>query len=127
MVNHYLHAGTSVKLAQESITFSCDTGSGVQSQSYPRTTDPFYNTAINIKSVGTTSITPDSATFEPRSGILTVTLNSHGLTGGDLIKLDDGAITFTCLLDNNATTHPYPRPGDSALSLIHISEPTRPY
>ena len=114
MVNHYLHAGQSVKLAQESITFSCDTGSGAANGSYPRTTDPYYDTAINIKSVGTTTITPDNATYEPRSGELTLTVNSHGLTGGDLIKLDDGAVTFTCLLDGDKTTHVYPRPSDPA-------------
>ena len=53
-------------------------------------------------------------TYSPTVGILTVTANNHGFSNGDLVKLEDGAITFSCDLDNRATTHPYPRYGDPA-------------
>ena len=42
------------------------------------------------------------------------TSNSHGLQVGDLIRIDDAAITFTCSKDSNATNHPYPRNTDPA-------------
>ena len=53
-------------------------------------------------------------TYNPATGDLTITSNSHGLVVGDLIRIDDGGITFTCAKDSNASTHPYPRSTDPA-------------
>ena len=37
------------------------------------------------------------------------TASAHGLSVGDLIRINDGGITFTCATDSNASNHPYPR------------------
>ena len=109
-------------------TFSAVVGS---SKGYPH----FYNSAIhfyersraNAVEVGTgttggyTSFTASpGTTYNPNTGILGITTASHGLSVGDLIRIDDEAITFTCSQDGNSTNHPYPRATDPALSLIHI-------
>ena len=111
MTGHRLLAGTSIRLAPNSLTFTCTQGGG--NQTYPRTTDPFYNKSINIKSVGTSNVDdPDTASYNPNNGILTLDINNHGLSAGDLIKFEDGAITFKCQLDNEISVHAYPRSTD---------------
>ena len=59
------------------------------------------------------SITPQSGTtYNPQTGILSVTASSHGLTTGDLVTITDESLTFTCAQDNHTTTHKYPRSTD---------------
>ena len=54
-------------------------------------------------------------TFTPATGVLDViTTTAHGFSNGDLIKLEEGAITFSCAQDSRATSHAYPRSGDPA-------------
>ena len=67
---HNLTAGTSIKLATESLTFSCGYGGATgpaAEKSYPRSNgnDPFYDTAINIASVTETTITLQVLTTIP--------------------------------------------------------------
>ena len=57
-------------------------------------------------------------TYNPATGDLSITSNSHGLAVGDLIRIDDGGITFTCAKDSNATNHPYPRSTDPASNKV---------
>ena len=94
------------------------------SKGYPH----FYNSAIHYferardgaieVDTGTGGYTNFTAatgtTYNPANGELVITSNSHGLSVGDLIRIDDMAITFTCSKDNNATNHPYPRNTDPA-------------
>ena len=94
------------------------------SKGYPH----FYNSAIHyferardnaIEVVtgtgGYSQFTAASGTtYNPATGDLSITSNSHGLAVGDLIRIDDGGITFTCAKDSNATNHPYPRSTDPA-------------
>ena len=94
------------------------------SKGYPH----FYNSAIHYferardgaveVAVGTGGYTNFTAatgtTYNPANGELVITSNSHGLSVGDLIRIDDLAITFTCSKDSNATNHPYPRNTDPA-------------
>ena len=54
---HSLTAGTSIKLANDSLTFTCARDGHATNHAYPRSTDPYYDTAINIKSVTSTTIT----------------------------------------------------------------------
>ena len=70
---------------------------------------------------------------------MVITVNSHGFTTSDQIRIENESLTFTCTKDSNTTIHSYPRENDpfvrrwlritavTDLSLIHISEPTRPY
>ena len=94
------------------------------SKGYPH----FYNSAIHYferardgsieVAVGTGGYTNFTAatgtTYDPANGELVITSNSHGLSVGDLIRIDDMAITFTCSKDSHATNHPYPRNTDPA-------------
>ncbi len=94
------------------------------SKGYPH----FYNSAIHyferardgaievaVGSGGYTNFTAATGTtYNPATGDLSITSNSHGLAVGDLIRIDDMAITFTCSKDSNATNHPYPRNTDPA-------------
>jgi len=53
--------------------------------------------------------TPSDATYVPTTGELTLTITGHPYVPGDLIKFDEGAITFRCGADDFATDHAYPR------------------
>jgi hypothetical protein len=55
--NHDLTAGTSIKIAANSLTFTCDQDNNATNHTYPRASDPFYDTAVNIQSVTGTTIT----------------------------------------------------------------------
>ena len=67
--------------------------------SYPRTTDPYYDTSIPIVSttsdtitvnVGISSLvyhTPTDATYNPANGDLVVTIGSHKLMVGKNVKI----------------------------------------
>ena len=60
--SHSLQAGDKIKLAEESIVFTCDLDNNTSEHAYPRSTtatgsDPAYATAIEITSVDATSIT----------------------------------------------------------------------
>ena len=55
--SHTLTAGTSVKIANNSLSFTCANDNNTSVKTYPRPSDPYYDTAINIDSVGTNTIT----------------------------------------------------------------------
>ena len=67
---HNLTAGTSVKLKEESLVFSCGFGGATGAaaeKAYPRSNgnDPFFNTSIEIQSVTATTITLQVLTTIP--------------------------------------------------------------
>ena len=48
--------------------------------------------------------------YDSATGILTLGMKTgHGVGAGDYIQIKLSSISFTCLLDNHATTHSYPR------------------
>ena len=118
-------------------SYSVDTVVGVKefstvvgsSKGYPH----FYNSAIhyferardNAVEVitgtgGYTSFTATTGTsYNPANGDLVIkTASAHGLSVGDLIRINDGGITFTCATDSNGSLHPYPRSTDPASNKI---------
>ena len=118
-------------------SYSVDTVVGVKefstvvgsSKGYPH----FYNSAIhyferardNAVEVitgtgGYTSFTATTGTsYNPANGDLVIkTASAHGLSLGDLIRINDGGITFTCATDSNGSLHPYPRSTDPASNKI---------
>ena len=135
--SHSLTVGTSIKLAANSLTFTCAQDGGGSEHSYPRSSDPAHNTAINITAVSATTITvnvlntipstnttthtfvpntgytPTAAGYDPQTGVITFTLANHGFAAGDFIKIADNSLTFTCMEDNDGTcllyTSPSPR------------------
>ena len=67
--SHTLTAGTSVKITNNSLSFTCANDGNRSVKTYPRPSDPYYDTAINIDSVTSTTIT------------LNVGTNTGNLTG----------------------------------------------
>ena len=112
--SHDLKQGTNIKIAEESLQFTCDMDGGSTNKSYPRKTDPVYSKGTSIVSVGATTFTADSAGYDPQSGVLTlgIDLASQNFANGDKILINDSSITFTCNKDGNTTNHPYPRSTD---------------
>ena len=99
------------------------------SKGYPH----FYNSAIHyferardnaVEVVsgtgGYSSFTATTGTsYNPANGDLVIkTASAHGLSVGNLIRINDGGITFTCATDSNGSLHPYPRSTDPASNKI---------
>ena len=59
-----------------------------------------------------TSATISTATYIPSTGVLTLHSTGHGLSNGDRIKIEANSLTFTCAKDNHTTDHSYPRVTD---------------
>ena len=134
VANHGLLAGTNtVSIAQSSIVFRCAMDDNATLHSYPRATDPYYDTAISIASttvntltlqVGISSLKYDdvsAATYNAATGDLVMTVGAgHSLTAGRNIKIAQNSLTFTCARDAHATEHSYPRKPDPGYGGIPI-------
>ena len=111
--SHNLKKGTSIKLDDNSLTFKCAQDNFVSPHTYPRPgTDPYAGTAIEITDVGSSYHTATDADYNPANGIIEIKVPNHGFANGDKIQISDGALTFTCGMDNNASEHSYPRSSD---------------
>ena len=92
------HAGDSVRLAPDALTFRCDADGQASDHVYPRS--------------ATTQHTPSDVVYNPNTGNLKFTVNNHGFLPHSYVKIADNSLTFTCAKDDNATGHLYPRPTD---------------
>jgi len=111
--NHDLFENTSIRLADNSLTFTCTSDGNVSNETYPRSgSDPYAGTTINIDAVGTDSFDIDDAVYVPSTGVLTLTVVGNSFVNGDKIRIEDESIVFTCGLDNDVTEHAYPRSSD---------------
>ena len=132
-----------VRIANGALKFTCAKDGHVTKHDYPRATDPASQRALTVTNVTTDTfdvkildITPSTITTVHTFVSAVANSVTHG---GDYVQIVDNSLTFTCSKDSNATQHSYPRPGTDpkagksiaitavSLSLIHISEPTRPY
>ena len=65
------------------------------------------------RTAGGTLTATTGTTYTGSTGILSiVTTGAHGLSNGNTVTIANNSLTFTCSLDNNATTHSYPRSTD---------------
>ena len=113
--SHGFSNGDYVKIAENSLTFTCDKDGNVSSHTYPRTTDPIYNQWVAIANKTTN-------TFEIQVGISTAGNYAHTYTGGtatNAVKKATGwvgivteSLVFTCAQDSHTTNHEYPRTTD---------------
>ena len=69
---HNLRRGTAVKIATNSITFRCAQDDYATDHSYPRTTDPNYNTAVTI-----TDVTDDTITVQTLASTPSTNTSNH--------------------------------------------------
>ena len=141
--NSVSFATSTVRIANESLRFSCNYGGG-GTAAYPRSTDPIGTRGrqrdIPVEAVSTDTITvnalngttptntdthaweglstyqftPEDVIYRHWDGQLIIKLTGHELYKGDRIKLATGSIKMTCLEDDFATQHSYPRQGDPA-------------
>ena len=76
-------------------------------------THQFISATAGIQKSGSPAIQPESGTtYNPSTGILSVTATSHGLSTNDLVTIQDGSLVFSCAQDSFQTLHPYPRSTD---------------
>ena len=135
---HTLKAGERIRLDPLSLKFSCGFGGATGTaaeKSYPRSTDPYYNTAIPIQSVTDTSITLQVLTTVPSTNTDPHTFVSatagavksggfyphtyvssiaKGVRATKSMKIDTNSLTFKCSKDNFIGNHTYPRTTDPA-------------
>ena len=147
--------GDRVKIAPDSLSFTCDLDGDSVTKTYPRTTDPYYDKWIGVQKIdannirvqvgkagtdvsthafvsatstavtratvyndtGFTKHTVSGASYEPITGLLTLTINDHGFTVGEKIQIAQDSLTFTCAMDDNFSKHTYPRATDPALNV----------
>ena len=82
-VGHGIAIGDTVKIADNALSFTCNMDDyATPTKTYPRTT--------------TFTLTPTTAAYVPSTGIVTITIDKHGMDDGDLIKIADNALTFSC-------------------------------
>jgi len=53
--------------------------------------------------------TATAATYDPATGLLVLTIGSHGFQIGSTVRIATESLTFTCAEDSHATQHSYPR------------------
>ena len=92
--SHDLQIGQEILIAPESLTYTCDLDGNASQHSYPTKT--------------VTNFTPSTATYDPATGEFTADIGTNKLRVGDKIKFATRGITWSCLLDNNQTSHPEP-------------------
>ena len=109
--DHSFSAGQTIKLANNSLNFTCAMDDNNSIKSYPRSTDPVYEESIPIKHEGT-PFTPTGATYTPTTGEMVITIIGHTIAVNDQVKLETGAVSFSCAKDNHASDHSYPRATD---------------
>ena len=58
--------------------------------------------------------TPSGASYDPTTGLFTVTIGNHGFNVDEEVYFEESAFTLQCAKDGYATDHPYPRSTDPA-------------
>jgi len=131
--NGMTKAGESVRLANEGFTFTCEMDQHGSEHSYPRGTDPAYNTSVSVGSTTADTLTlnvgrspfrqypANTATYYQTTGDMVVGVGTHNITQGDTIKLGRESLVFTCDKDSNATRHKYPREGDPSYAGVPVA------
>ena len=107
----YNTTGKTSRVIFTGLAFTCGLDNGESTHYYPRGQDLAYDTAVEVIKNGTLK-TVTNAAYNPVTGIMTVTVPSHGLSNGDKVLLENNSIQFICQKDGGKTAHSYPRPSD---------------
>ena len=118
---HGLSDGDYVKLLPNSLTFTCEKDNHATEHSYPRVSDPAYNTWLQVSNVDTPNhkfdvnvgVSEYTAEYWFKSGT-----SNNLLRAETTISLDPESLVFTCDKDNHATEHSYPRAKDPSYNKI---------
>ncbi len=113
--NHGLALGRRIRFDDESLSFQCTKDGGVGIHKYPRATDPESKKWVTItdytNNTFTVGITSAGASGDyPHTFVTGV---SQGIkVAADSIRIGDNSLIYTCAMDNNGTSHSYPRSTD---------------
>ncbi|MFL0774193.1 MAG: beta strand repeat-containing protein, partial [Prochlorococcus sp.] len=122
--SHSLSTSTSIRLANNALTFRCSMDDYATLHTYPRSTDPGFSTSLGITTTTANTITVNvgasplvyhnvsAADYSANVGVMTMTIGAHTLKTGNSIKLGTESLSFTCAKDSGVTTHRYPRKPD---------------
>ena len=80
--SHTLTTGTSVRLGDNSLTFTCAQDSHGSNHTYPRNGDPAYQTAVNITAVSATTITLNVGTSSNTTAHTFVSAAANAVVSG---------------------------------------------
>jgi hypothetical protein len=96
---HGLGVGRNIVLENNSLTFACDQDGYATDHTYPRPgTDPWAGKSIAITAVEQSTVTPTDAPYDAGTGEITFTVDNHGFSNGDYIKIADNSLTYGCTL-----------------------------
>ena len=122
--NHGLSNGDGVRIADDSIVFTCGMDGNKTEHTAPQSHHFAYGKTLPIFGVTTNTFsidvgesgpdqqfTPSAATYSPATGELILDIGPHQLDIGEGIVIDDNSLSFTCDMDNNQSNKSYPRPG----------------
>ena len=104
--DHKFFNGDTIKIADNSLSFSCNYGSGEHTYNGGTSTNAITITAGSVQRDVTNAI------YDPLAGIATLTIGTHSFTTSDTVTIGDNKLSFTCTADNNQTSHTYPRATD---------------
>jgi len=129
--NHNLTAGTSIKLLPNSLVFTCDEDNNQTNHSYPRSTDPFYDTAINIESVTATTITIQVLSTVPSTNTTTHTFVSATtgavVSGGNythtFVSATSNALNQAVVISGSEYPHTFIRAANEAIVRPVVNSP----
>ena len=102
-----------VKIANNSLTFTCEKDANATQHTYPRISDPVANKWIAIGSTTANTFQVDVGKSPDTSTHALVSASSSGLKRAvGKIGIATNSLTFTCDKDSHATQHTYPRTKD---------------
>ena len=113
ITGHGFNNGDWIKIADNSLTFTCAQDNNASNHSYPRPTDPFSNQWIQISNKTDDTFEVQVLASQPSTNTTThsfVSATSNGvLKATSTVTIADNAVTFTCDADSHNTNHAYPR------------------
>ncbi|OUV52688.1 MAG: hypothetical protein CBC73_05355 [Flavobacteriales bacterium TMED113] len=115
---HGVTTGGKVKFVQNAFTFTCTMDNNATQHSYPRTTDPWYDQWILVKSytADTFTVNVGVAAQDSRYTHAFISAASNGVARANtMVEIAPDGVTFTCTQDGNNTNHSYPRADDPAI------------
>ena len=123
--NHGLGTGEYVKIAPDSLTFTCATDNNATNHTYPRAGDPIFNVWKQVTVVDATTFQLDVGVSSDLSAHTFVSATANGIKLAEsTISIVDGSLIFTCATDGNTTQYAYPRFTDPASGAMFGLEAT---
>ena len=112
--NHGLSNGDYIKIADESLTFTCSRDGQATNHKYPRISDPVSNKWLPVTVVDSDTFTVEVGVSEDYTHLFSSSTAGNIKKAVNTIGIATDGVTFTCSKDNNASNHSYPRTTDPA-------------